>query len=604
MSAIQLAKFSGEIPRLEANALDIQHAQKAENVKLTSDGMRGYMQEFLAFTPQRLAVRSFFRIVQAGVEYWLTSANDVNWAPAAIANDTLNRVYYTGEATPRKTSYILATNTGGTTECPFDYLELGVPAPTAAAALAVIGGAGATTTRSYVYTFLTSWGEESKPSPLVTVTGFVSGSWNLSSMQTTIAGKYSVTKQRIYRTLTDSFGNTNYQLVVEQNVAATYNDTIADTALGAIITTVAYDTPPTDLSNLITLPNGVLAGFSASSKQVCFCEPYQPHAWPNAYRYAVEYTPVGIGAVQNAVLVATLGSPYIMSGTHPSNMTSVKLPMQEICASKRSVVDVGYGVMYASYNGFVLASQAGADRVSDVFFSRNEWVALNPSSMMFIKYDEKIFIFYKKVDNTYGGYSLDKEKNALARLNVVVDAVYVDRINGNFYLLQNNQIKQWDADPFVALPYTWKSKRIILPRPVNMGCAQVDADFDDIASTATEAAAYAAQLALNVSLFASGVKGCFNDFMFNDSVSGVTPAPGFLWNGSSMFGVAVPVTDKYVTFRLYAEGALRYTKNVTNRDVFRLPSGYRSDAIEVEINATVATRYIKLAETAKEIQRL
>jgi hypothetical protein len=240
--------------------------------------------------------------------------------------------------------------------------------------------------------------------------------------------------------------------------------------------------PPTDLAGLVTLPNGVMAGFSASGKQICFCEPYQPHAWPTAYRYAVEYTPVGIAALGSSLLIATQGNPYIMSGAHPSTITSTKMPMTEIGASKRSVVDVGFGAMYASPNGYVLSTPGGTDRASDEFFSIDEWSALNPSSMLFVKYDQKMFIFYKLANGTYGGYILDKTTGAMASTNIVCDGAYVDRLNGKLYILQNNKVMQWDADTDGNVQsYVWKSKRFILKEPVNLGAAQVDGDFADLA---------------------------------------------------------------------------------------------------------------------------
>lgn len=604
MASINIPVFSGEIPRTAPHDLDEKHAQQAQNVKIQSGALKAYKQPLAVFSPVKAAVTSMFRMLQAGTEFWLLWSEDVNAVPGPIANDATNRVYYTGQATPRKTNYVLATNSGATTECPNDYLELGVPAPTAAPTFTISGGVGANVTRSYVYTFITSWGEESKPSPVATNTGKVDATWGLGSLQTTIAGKYSISKQRIYRTLTDSFGNVNYQLVVEQNVATTYSDTVADSALGAIMTSASYDVPPSDLTGLVTLPNGVMAGFSPSGKQICFCEPYQPHAWPTAYRYAVEFTPVGIAALGSSLLIATQGNPYIMSGAHPSTISSTKLPMTEIGASKRSVVDVGFGAMYASVNGYVLSSPGGTDRVSDEYFSRDEWSALNPSSMIFIKYDQKIFMFYKLVSGAYGGYILDKTTGSLASHSLVCDGVYVDRINGNFYLLQNNKVMQWDADSNNILAFTWKSKRFIFKRPVNLGAGQVDADFADLANSTSANAALNTLKTANQAIAAANVNslgGCWNNYMFNDT--GPNKA-GYTWNGSKMYDLFTTITQKFVTFKLWANGVLKFTKNITSREWFRMPAGYRTDAIEVGVEASVAVNYVKAAETPKELQQL
>lgn len=609
MATIKIGKFGGEVPRLADHLLDPSQAQLAQNVKVVSGALRAWKKPATVFSPVRANVKSFYRMLHTdGTERWLTFIEDVNVVPGAVANDSDTRVYYTGQATPRKTNYALATNNGTVTECPFDYLELGVPAPSAAPTLAVVGGSGTTTTRSYVYTFLTSWGEESTPSLPVTVTGFANGSWNLSALQTTIAGKYSVTKQRIYRTLTGSDGVTNYQLVVEQNVATTYSDTKLDTALGSIIESSDYDVPPTDLTNLITLPNGVMAGFSPSTRQICFCEPFRPHAWPAEYRYAIEYKPVAIAANGSSVLVATQGAPYIFTGAHPSTMQAVKLPSVEPGVAKLAIADVGVGVVYGTQNGFVLSSAAGASMASKDFFSRDEWQELLPSSMKFCKYDEKLFIFYRYInaqaEAVYGGYILDRNMGVLASTNVIADYVYVDAINAKMYLLQDNEIMEWDGDSYQWLSYTWRSKRFIMQRPVNMGVAQVDADFAAVSDTSNAAAALAAQKADNQTIFAANANlaGAFNENMFHETNESL--GVGYTFNGSLMYDLQENVIDQFVTFKLYTNGVLKHTKSVSSREPFRLPSGYRSDAYEVEIAASVDVNYIKVAETADELRRL
>jgi hypothetical protein len=602
MTAIKINAFGGEVPRLADHLLTDQQAQIAQNVKIGSGALKAWKKPLTVFSPVRTGVASFYRMVHPTGDVWLTWTEDVNAVPGAIANDTDYKVYYTGQATPRKTNYALATNTGTTTECPFDYLELGVPAPTVAPGLAVVGGVGGNVTRSYVQTFVTSWGEESKPGPAVTFTGKVDGSWNLTGLNTAPAGKYAITLSRVYRTLADSYGTVNFQLVVEQNVATTtYSDTLLDGALGDIIETVDYDTPPSDLTNLISLPNGVMCGISPSAKEVCFCEPYKPWAWPADYRYAVEYTPVSVAGSGNSVLLATQGTPYIFSGNHPSVMASVKLPSVEPCAAKRSCKDIGVGVVYATENGFMLSSPAGAAMASTDYFSRDEWQLLNPSSMQFCKYDEKLFIFYRKIDGTKGGYVLDKQKNQLSSISLAVDYAYVDPQNAKLYILQDGEIKQWDGDPYQILSYTWRSRRFVVPRPVNLGAGQVDADFAAVNDTTNTNAALQVYKAENATIFAANadLRGSFNSHMLNETGDANI---GYTLDGSLLFDLAANVIDQFVSFRLYVNGSLKFVKTISSRQPFRLPSGYKSDDIAVEIAGSVEVDYVKLAETMKELQ--
>jgi hypothetical protein len=62
------------------------------------------------------------------------------------------------------------------------------------------------------------------------------------------------------------------------------------------------------------------------------------------------------------------------------------------------------------------------------------------------------------------------------------------------------------------------------------------------------------------------------------------------------------VADTYpVTFKLYADGALKHTQAVTSRDPFRLPSGYMALDWQMEIEGTTAVQGAALATSMAEI---
>ena len=56
-----------------------------------------------------------------------------------------------------------------------------------------------------------------------------------------------------------------------------------------------------------------------------------------------------------------------------------------------------------------------------------------------------------------------------------------------------------------------------------------------------------------------------------------------------------------VTFKIFADGALKHTQTVANSDMFRLPSGYKSTEFEFEVVSAVPINSICLYETAGEI---
>ena len=284
-----------------------------------------------------------YRMYSTASDTWLAWPGDVDVVKGPIAGDTSFKVYFTGDTTtatnsaagPRKTNLALA-KTGGT-DYPHDWLEMGVPAP--GSAPTVIGTGGTSTnsvTRTYLYTYVTGtdaqggfWGEEGPPSALGTGTGKEDAGWVIAQLSTGTTGKYAwvgATK-RIYRALTDNAGNTNFQLALTDVPIATTStsDTTASAALGAVCPTFIngivnseWVGPPSDLTGLIALPNGIMAGFSGN--QICFCEPFFPHAWPIRYRLSTNFGIVSLGHYGQTLIVTTKGFPYAVIGARPDAM--------------------------------------------------------------------------------------------------------------------------------------------------------------------------------------------------------------------------------------------------------------------------------------------
>jgi len=70
---------------------------------------------------------------------------------------------------------------------------------------------------------------------------------------------------------------------------------------------------------------------------------------------------VGIASVGGYVLVLTEKYPYQVSGNNPATMAFARIDTLYPCVSKRSIVNMGYGVLYPTYGGVALfSSEAGA----------------------------------------------------------------------------------------------------------------------------------------------------------------------------------------------------------------------------------------------------
>ena len=173
MTYIALEGFSGISPRTGPSNLASNQAQVARNLKLQSGELRPWRKPLYNYTPANNDVRTIYRLqnTATGGAVWLEWETDVNVVPGPIADISEVRVYYTGDGTPKKTNWNLATTTGaGTKPFPNAYLQMGVPAPTAAPTLSATTGTAET--RVYVYTYVSTFGsvlEESAPSASATI---------------------------------------------------------------------------------------------------------------------------------------------------------------------------------------------------------------------------------------------------------------------------------------------------------------------------------------------------------------------------------------------------------------------------------------------------
>lgn len=724
MSGFKIDNFGGVIPRLGTRLLPNSGGQIASNVKLFSGELRSWFKPLTINTPTRAGtLQSLYRMYTTATDIWLTSTDDVDYVRGPIAGDTSFKLYYTGEtstgtnyaAGPRKTNLMLSTSGGGT-NYPNDWLEMGVPAP--ATAPAVIGTGGTSTnsvSRAYTYTFVTStasWAEEGPPSSVGTGTGKEDATWVVSNLSTGTTGKYAFGGgiKRIYRTLTDSAGNTNYQLALDNVPMATTStaDAIADENLGVICPTFVpglvgseWVAPPSDMKGLLTLPNGILVGFSGNL--ICFSEPFYPHAWPIRYRLATNFNIIGMGHYGQTLIVATKGFPYAVTGSRPDAMSMAMIEENHPCVSKRGVVSFPWGVAWPTPDGLALAGVGGAVNTIEQFMKRDEWRALCfPETIMAKQFENVYFGFF----NNGGGiqnFVFDKtnQQGPLTFGRIAATGAWTDPETSRLYLIQNNVITQWDADLSQNDFYDWQSKTVVLQRPVNLGAIQVDADYGHlVSSTAGVTSAAATDLAINqfilgtgqidtAGLSAWGSNTVYTTGTSIKSVDGIkmavclvagtstnaeptwsstlggtsTDGPTLKWkrvwdiNGVTkgdhrghilrshvQFTTADPLVDgtagnqwgfplrggllvggygtdassgvayggwsSYAApscvLKVYAmttgtQTTLVHQQNLTNREIQRIPKGFKSDTWEVRLSGSINVRYFKIAQTAKEI---
>jgi hypothetical protein len=397
-------------------------------------------------------------------------------------------------------------------------------------------------TRFYVWTYVTSEGQESAPSPVSDQVEVLPWQSVTVTTGTTVPSGYAnIARKRIYRTdrlgtyrlVTNELASGSTSLDTSKDLAvgtATFEDDATDEDLAEEIPTTDWDIPPDDLHHIVALPSGVIVGLSKN--EVIISEPGIPYAYPVKYRLPMDYPGVAAGATANGVVIGTEGTPYLLAGSDPASMSLHRIEVQQACVSARSMVDMGDYVIYASPEGLVAVSGTDAKVVTTDVITRAQWQAYVPSSIKGFLYEQKYIGFYD-TGSAQGGFLFDPAEASLVFFSINPTGGYSDPATGNLYLQIGSNIQLWDSGS--ALTYTWKSRRVLLDVAINPAAARVDAS-------------------------------------------------------------AYPVT-----FKLYGDGSLVHTQTVADGRAFRLPAGYRAFAFEAELTGTVDVRRVVVATSMAEL---
>ena len=539
MTAIVVKQFGGIKPIASSKLLAANEAQTAQNARLVSGAL---LPMKATTTLQALASSSpatIFRYGTSSTEtnYWLEFSQDTDVMRSPIAADSFDCLYWTnGSSKPRyaPNNVILQSGSGAYPRASY---ELGIPAPTTPLTITTSTPPATNETpetRAYLYTYVSAYGEEGPPSPASTLASVSPNSTSVLSIPGGPSGAYNITLKRIYRA--SSVGSAaQWQFVAEIPVATgSYTDTKVQASLGEVLPSEDWVGPPAGLKGLRLMANGAAVGFVG--KTLYFSEPNLPHAWP--HEYPIDFDIVGIATYGQFVAVLTTSYPYLFQGIDPAAMASSKLPLQQACVSKRSIVETGNGVIYASPDGLVEIGTTN-DVITKALFNRDQWQAYVPSSIDAYQYNGRIHCLYN-TGSVRGTLVFDfTGQGAVLTTNNVntttaVTAGFYDASTDKLYLAQGTNIVRFDQGSATA--YTWKSKVFRLSAPENLGFGQVVAE-------------------------------------------------------------SYPVT-----FKLYCEGVLKMTKTVNNNNQFRLPSGFRAYDWEFQLEGTTEVAEVVLASSTTELK--
>lgn len=540
-----VAPFHGMRPAQGDDLLARGEAVESTNARLTS----GYLESFKQLTTTPIVtfsggpVLSIYRFAQSNTneaQFWFQHTADMNVVKGPIDSDTEERTYITGRNSyPEKTKASLAT---ATTPYPSSTLRMGLPAPAAISAPTVSGTATNPTdpleTVVYVTTYVSTWGEEGPPSAVSASAAWRPGqSVDLTGLPTAPGAGYDMASKNLYRSATGS-SNTQFQLVASIGVATTtYSDTKLTADLGTTLPTNGWVAPPEDMTGLTAMPNGVMAGFTKNT--LCFSEPFAPYAWPVRYQRSTDAPIVGIAAFDQSLFVGTTTGIYVVTGADPANMSMDKLGVAQSCVSKRSVVSMLGGVIFASPDGLFRIDSSGIRSLTDGLMTRNDWQAYRPSSISAYESDGHYIAFFDNGTRQGGMLFSFGENPTFSETDLYATAGYRDNSRDALFLVTSgNHLRKWDDRAAPALTYTWRSGVFHLPYEVNMAAARVDAES--------------------------------------------YPVTFQLYADDAAVGSAISVASKYA---------------------FRLPDGYRSRRYAFKLTGTPAVRSVEVSTSMAELVR-
>jgi hypothetical protein len=384
---------------------------------------------------------------------------------------------------------------------------------------------------TYLYTLVNDLGEESGPSPAMlntdgsnTITRQIGqgvsvvlpgtlaasgadityfqasppASWTTASSTfippTQLDGLTPNPSMNLYRAVTGSSG-TSF-LLVKANIPfsgganTTFVDQVPDTALSQVLQSLLWFPPPTNMLGILALPNGIYAGYERNN--LCLSAQGVPHAWPLAFQLTFDYDIVGIGAIDATVVVLTKRHPYLCAGNTPDNYSQTKASYPYRCASKRSIQYLkNIGVVFATFEGIIAIASPGSERLlTEGLFTKREWQAMNPPSMIAAVNDNRYFCWFTPLSGPQGGFYLDLNEAGSGKISLGYHATarYSDPLSDSLFIVPDffdpaipigvnlQFIATFDANPASPLPYVWKSKQFYLPYPTAYRLARVTAD--------------------------------------------------------------------------------------------------------------------------------
>lgn len=378
-------------------------------------------------------------------QHWLGWNTVVHAIRGFDPDDPTERTYFTGSGSPKWTDNVM-----GLASAPYPAAArlLGVPQPTQppTVTLSADGSTGEAHPSYYVYTRVNDIGWESAPSPPVLGPSVKPGAvLDLGIVEALPGGNYGVDRMRWYRS--QPIAGTDdaiFQFLREYTAGATGMQDDGRVTVGTMASEAWLELDAVAFA-LTTCWNSFAAALVG--KSVRFCEPDVIYAWPLAYEYTTDSTPIAQAAFAQRLLVLTSAGAELFTGTHPAEMDRKPLALAPIVSPRSLVVGETF-CGWAAADGLWYYGTDGYRCLTGECLKPAQWAALAPQTMACYLLQEGdrtcIVGFYN--DGALKGFVIDPSNpGGIYFLATGYSAGFWDPLLRALFVLDGSTIKQWDA---------------------------------------------------------------------------------------------------------------------------------------------------------------
>lgn len=611
-----LTNFKGMFPRYQPYLIPDTASQLVVDGNVVSGGLEALRQDRPVLKLSTLP-KDFYKYVSKKGAQWLYFDSPVDLCRTAVIDDVTNQMFITGVDSELRT---FDSNTVALTDTTIDTTnsyKAGISAPATPTLSKVTSGSSSTKeTFSYLIAYARYWDDSEKID-----LGPASNPARTSDNKTYIdvdAGKQAVIsgikknpdtdehcdRVYIYRSSTTSSGTGQWRYVLDFSTTGgavpqgvtydaasqsyTFTDYFEEEDLGEIPENLDWSCP-SGLKGIISLRNGVLAGFKDNT--VYLSVAYQGHAWPTEYAIPLDFQIVGLGGFGNTLVICTEANTFMVVVNDPA--ATILIPLQEAkaCVSKASIVSMSNAVLYATRYGIISVTSNGAKLVTGSFITEKEWQYYKPETIVAAPYQDKYVFFFDSDVVDYNGGLIDFSETTttgILGMSQRVSAIFADDSSSSVYityihpvLLVPEIFALCESKAFKRI-YRWRSKKFLNNDGLfTLSAGKINFYNDQTYLKTREYSALPSSNAFNSTVV--------NQFSIDGDAS---------TNDKNIYDF----TQEWCSIDLYVDDSIRKTLNVYTNVPFRLPAGFRGDSFYVDITSTEPIARVQLASSIGELE--